>query len=112
MASHRVSGAPSDASERRAVPAVLVYDPACLPTSAATFGVEEVELSPLSRLRVPPRNARALEVPAGSAFRIVCVDGPQVGDLNLWNAHDLSERFFSGKTRALHGTHVGCGDSL
>jgi uncharacterized protein YcgI (DUF1989 family) len=25
----------------------------------------------------------------------------QVGDLNLWNADDLSERFYSGKTRAL-----------
>jgi uncharacterized protein YcgI (DUF1989 family) len=35
-----------------------------------------------------------------------------VGDLNLWNAADLSERFFSGKTRALHATHVGKGDRL
>jgi uncharacterized protein YcgI (DUF1989 family) len=35
-----------------------------------------------------------------------------VGDLNLWNAEDLSERFYSGKTRALHGTHVGCGERL
>jgi len=40
------------------------------------------------------------------------VDGPQVGDLNLWNAHDLSERFYSGKTRALHGTHVSEGERL
>jgi uncharacterized protein len=51
-------------------------------------------------------------VPAGGFFRIVCVEGPQVGDLNLWNADDLSERFFSGKTRALHATHVGVGDRL
>ena len=35
-----------------------------------------------------------------------------MGDLNLWNAADLSERFFSGKTRALHATHVGKGDRL
>jgi uncharacterized protein YcgI (DUF1989 family) len=51
-------------------------------------------------------------VPAGGFFRIVSVEGPQVGDLNLWNAHDLSERFYSGKTRALHGTHVTVGDRL
>jgi uncharacterized protein YcgI (DUF1989 family) len=51
-------------------------------------------------------------VSAGSFFRIVSVDGPQVGDLNLWNAHDLSERFYSGKTRALHGTHVTTGERL
>jgi uncharacterized protein YcgI (DUF1989 family) len=51
-------------------------------------------------------------VPAGQFFRISCVDGPQVGDLNLWNAADLPERFYSGKTRALHGTHLSTGDRL
>ncbi len=51
-------------------------------------------------------------MPAGQLFRIISVEGPQVGDLNLWNAHDLSERFYSGKTRALHGTHVSTGDRL
>ena len=61
---------------------------------------------------VPPREARTFEVPAGHLFRIVSIEGPQVGDLNLWNAHDLSERFFSGKTRALHATHVSTGDRL
>jgi uncharacterized protein YcgI (DUF1989 family) len=45
-------------------------------------------------------------------LRIHSVDGPQVGDLNLFNANDLSERFYSGKTRALHGTHVTTGDRL
>jgi len=40
------------------------------------------------------------------------VDGPQVGDLNLWNAQDLSERFYSGKTRALHGTHLTTGERM
>jgi len=32
--------------------------------------------------------------------------------LNLWNANDPSERFFSGKTRALHATHVTTDDRL
>ena len=61
---------------------------------------------------VPPREARTFHVPAGHLSRIVSIEGPQVGDLNLWNAHDLSERFFSGKTRALHATHVSTGDRL
>ncbi|WP_224825365.1 DUF1989 domain-containing protein [Cognatishimia sp. MH4019] len=60
----------------------------------------------------PPREAACFEVKAGQAFRITSIDGPQVGDLNLWNAHDLSERFYSGKTRALHGTHVTEGHQL
>ena len=32
--------------------------------------------------------------------------------MNLWSADDLGERFFSGKTRALHGTHVTAGHRL
>ncbi len=51
-------------------------------------------------------------MPAGRFFRIVSVEGPQVGDLNLHHAHDLTERFFSGKTRALHGTHLSTGDRM
>lgn len=51
-------------------------------------------------------------MPAGHFMRIVSIEDPQVGDLNLWHEHDLSERFFSGKTRALHATHVSTGDRL
>lgn len=64
------------------------------------------------RITVPPRQARCFDVPAGWFFRILSSEGPQVGDLNLWNAHDLGERFFSGKTRALHGTHLSTGDRM
>ena len=55
---------------------------------------------------VPPRDAATFRVTAGNFFRIVSIKGPQVGDLNLWAAADLSERFYSGKTRALHGTRL------
>jgi uncharacterized protein YcgI (DUF1989 family) len=61
---------------------------------------------------VPPRGARCFEVPAGWFVRIVSVEGPQVGDLNLFAAGNLAERFFSGKTRALHGTHLSTGDRM
>ena len=64
------------------------------------------------RVLVPPREARCFAVGAGEFFRICSVDGPQVGDLNLWAAGDVQERFFSGKTRALHGTHLSTGDRL
>jgi hypothetical protein len=63
-------------------------------------------------VEVSPREAVCIDVPAGAVFRIVSVEGPQVGDLNLWNTHDLSERFYAGKTRALHGTHLSTGDRL
>ena len=69
-------------------------------------------MSRIGETIVPPREARAFDVPAGCIFRIVSVEGPQVGDLNLWNAANLSECLFSGKTRALHATHVSAGDRL
>lgn len=69
-------------------------------------------LSLLAQYTAAPRDACAFEVPAGHFFRVRSVEGPQVGDLNLWNAHDLEERFYSGKTRQLHATHLSTGDRL
>jgi hypothetical protein len=66
----------------------------------------------IAEVRIPPREALCFDVPAGHFFRISSVEGPQVGDLNLWSAADVAERFFSGKTRALHGTHLSAGDRL
>src|SRR5258708_24583339 len=61
---------------------------------------------------VPRRESRVFGGPAGDLFRIASIEGPQVGDLNLWNAGNLAERFFSGKTWALHATHVTTGPRL
>lgn len=104
---------PADAAARRRARPVVVYRAERLPPLDRAFYDKVRRGMRLVRdLRVPPRDAVAFEVPAGHLFRIVSVEGPQVGDLNLWNAHDLSERFFSGKTRALHRTHVTTGDRL
>lgn len=105
--------APDDAEARRAVAPVICYPNDTLPApdlalyTQALGGAEVVDVTVAA-----PRDACFFRVPAGSFFRIVSVEGPQVGDLNLWNAHDLSERFYSGKTRALHGTHVTTGERL
>ncbi|MBV6637941.1 MAG: DUF1989 domain-containing protein [Mameliella sp.] len=104
---------PADAQARRAIPPVICYPTETLPQPdlplyrAALSGAEVTDTT-----LAPPRDACSFSVPAGHFFRISSVDGPQVGDLNLWNAHDLTERFYSGKTRALHGTHVTTGDRL
>ncbi|TGD66414.1 DUF1989 domain-containing protein [Tabrizicola sp. WMC-M-20] len=105
--------APEDAAARRAVKPVICYPveglpaPGLGPYIAARDGWEMV-----AEVLVPAREARCFDVPAGHFFRITSVEGPQVGDLNLWNAHDLHERFYSGKTRALHGTHLSAGDRM
>ena len=104
---------PPDAALRRKAKAVIVYSVDQLPPfDAAFYDAARSDLTKVAELIVPPREARTFSVPAGHLFRIVSVEGAQVGDLNLWNARDLTERFFSGKTRALHATHVSTGDRL
>ena len=105
--------APADADARRAVKPVVVYPNGTLPEpDFATLAEFKASMKKSEEVIVPPRDARTFRVPKGHFFRIVSVDGPQVGDLNLWNADNLQERFFSGKTRALHRTHVTTGDRL
>ena len=104
---------PADAAARRAVKPVICYPNGTLP--APDMGLLErarARLEKIDEVIVPPRDARTFNVPKGHFFRIVSIEGPQVGDLNLWNANDLNERFFSGKTRALHATHVTTGNRL
>lgn len=105
--------APADAPSRCAHPAAICYPLDNLPTlDPVLFSKGREELQLVDEIIVPPREATTFSVPAGYYFRIVSIEGPQVGDLNLWNASDLEEKFFSGKTRALHGTHVSVGDRL
>jgi len=110
-APHRV--APSDADSRRAVPPVICYPPQTLPQpQLALYQQARDGMTKTSEVLVPPREGRAFFASAGHIFRISCPDGSQVGDLNLFNAHNLTERFYSGKTRALHGTHLDVGDRM
>ncbi len=104
---------PPDADARRRKPLTVCYPVETLPQpDLDMLNAARRKLTKVGETVVPPRDGRAFRVPQGHFFRIVSIEGPQVGDLNLWNAADLSERFFSGKTRALHATHVGVGDRL
>lgn len=105
--------APTDAAERRAVKPVVCYPVETLPVpDMAMLRRARETLTKVDEVIVPPREGATFSVPKGHFFRILSIDGPQVGDLNLWNANDLTERFFSGKTRALHATHVTTGNRL
>jgi uncharacterized protein YcgI (DUF1989 family) len=114
MAAKRsVNPGPADAPQRRKVAPVICYPTEHLPQAdLAAYRAAREGWQRIAKIRVPPRDARCFDVPAGCFFRIVSIEGPQVGDLNLWAADDVGERFFSGKTRALHGTHLSTGDRL
>ena len=104
---------PQDAAALRTTGVLICYPIITLPeidlvgVQARRAGADLVQ-----SVQVPARNAACVDLPAGHFARILSVEGPQVGDLNIWNTHNIAERFYSGKTRALHGTHVSTGDSL
>jgi uncharacterized protein len=104
---------PADATTRRAAKPVICYPTDTLPQpDLPLYQSVRAKARLVAEVTVPPREARTIHVLAGQVLRIESTIGPQVGDLNLFNAANLSERFFSGKTRALHGTHINTGDRL
>lgn len=105
--------APQDAHARKSIKPIVCYPIDTLPAyDSSLYAGARADMKLIDKVTVAPRDAETFHVPAGHLFRITCPEGPQVGDLNLWNTNDLNERFFSGKTRALHGTHVSTGDRL
>jgi uncharacterized protein YcgI (DUF1989 family) len=105
--------APSDANARREMAPKVCYPVDTLPQpDLPKFKAARAGATKIDEALVPPRDARCINVPAGHFLRITCAEGPQVGDLNLWAATDISERFYAGKTRALHGTHLSTGDRM
>ena len=108
-----VPAAPGDADARRAVEPVIVYPNGTLaPPDLGLYRSARAGASKTGEVLVQPREGGCFHVPAGGFFRISSVEGPQGGDLNLWNAHNLDERFYSGKTRAIHGTHITTGERM
>ncbi|WP_300058604.1 DUF1989 domain-containing protein [uncultured Roseobacter sp.] len=105
--------APADAEVRRAIAPVICYPTETLPQpDMPLLAAARETLTKTGEVTVPPREARCFEVPAGHFFRITSIEAPQVGDLNLHSAADPTERFYSAKARALHGTHLTTGDRM
>ncbi len=105
--------APENADSLKGIKPVICYPVDTLPSpDMALLAQARTKLEKIDEVIIPPRDARCFVVPKGHFFRIYCHEGPQVGDLNLWALNNADERFYSGKTRALHGSHVSTGDQL
>ncbi|KAE8330889.1 potassium transporter-domain-containing protein [Aspergillus sergii] len=61
---------------------------------------------------IRPCSGQAWVVPAGHVCRLTTPKGPQVGDLNIWNANNPRERLWAARTRQIHASHVSVGDRL
>ena len=113
MKSSKKKLSPDDAELRKSVKPVICYptDSLKLP-NMNDYLIARKNLKKIDQIIIPPRDAKCFRVPKSHFFRIYCQNGPQVGDLNLWNEHNLNEKFYSGKTRALYGTHLSTNDQL
>ncbi|KAK3347307.1 hypothetical protein B0H65DRAFT_460085 [Neurospora tetraspora] len=94
--------------------------PAYLPTAGSPLSVDKNLYSTIQQaprvlteeFTIPIRSGRAWTASAGSIIRISTPEGPQVGDLNIWNLHNPRERFWASRTKQLHASHVSTYDRL
>ncbi|KAF2084041.1 meiotic chromosome segregation protein, partial [Saccharata proteae CBS 121410] len=99
-------------------PTSILHPPTALYTRIASTSQTPTPSSPtptrrlLSSYLIPPRSGHAFRAPLGSIIRLSTPAGPQVGDLNIWNADNPAERFWASRTRQLHASHVSTGDRL
>ena len=113
MKSSKKKLSPDDAELRKSVKPVICYPTDSLKSpNINDYLIARKNLKKIDQIIIPPRDAKCFRVPKSHFFRIYCQNGPQVGDLNLWNEHNLNEKFYSGKTRALYGTHLSTNDQL
>ena len=113
MKSSKKKMSPDDAELRKSVKPVICYPTDSLKSpNMNDYLIARKNLKKIDQIIIPPRDAKCFRVPKSHFFRIYCQNGPQVGDLNLWNEHNLNEKFYSGKTRALYGTHLSTNDQL
>lgn len=75
-------------------------------------GIADGKRELVESFEIPIRSGRAWHVPRGHVCRLVTVEGPQVGDLNIWNAKDPRERLWAARTRQLQRAHVSTYDRL
>ena len=113
MKTKKYSTAPLDAKDRINTKPIVCYPINNLKdTNLPILHNARKNLKNINEIIIPPRDAKTFKVKKGHFFRIESIEGPQVGDLNIFKADNLKERFYSGKTRALYGTHLSTGDKL
>lgn len=103
--------------ERKPIPKPV---PAYLPTAGSPLTVDKTLYASIQKapriliedFTLPVRSGRAWKAPAGAIVRISTPNGPQVGDLNIWSAHNPRERFWASRTRQLHAAHLSTYDRL
>ena len=112
MKIRRFSKKPNDFNLRTEAKPVICYPNDGVDNNLEILHEARKHLKKMDEITIPPRDAKTFKVKSHNFFRIESVEGPQVGDLNIFQADNLDEKFYSGKTRALYGTHISVGDKM
>ncbi len=108
----KFSKKPTDIGSRVGADPVVCYANDNINNNLEILHEARKHIKQVDEIIIPPRDAKTFNVKSGNFFRIESVEGPQVGDLNIFQADNLNEKFYSGKTRALYGTHISVGDKM
>ena len=107
------SSEPHDSQKRKKSKPIICYPNEFIKIDEwDNYQKARLNLKKIDEITIPPREARCFSVSKKNFFKIESIEGPQVGDLNIFNQHNLHEKFYSGKTRAIHGTHLSIGDRM
>ena len=112
MKINKFSKKPQDVDNRIGANPVVCYPNENISTNLEILHKARQHIKKINEVIIPPRDAKTFKVKSGNFFRIESIEGPQVGDLNIFQADNLDEKFYSGKTRALYGTHISVGDKM
>lgn len=55
---------------------------------------------------IPKEEGRGFKVRRGQSVRLVCVEGPQIADVDVFNANDLHEHLWANQTLNREGAHL------
>ena len=108
----KFSKKPQEIDNRVGANPVVWYPNENISTNLEILHKARQHIKKINEVIIPPRDAKTFKVKSGNFFRIESIEGPQVGDLNIFQAENLDEKFYSGKTRALYGTHISVGDKM
>ena len=89
----KFSEKPTDIKSRVGAKPVVCYPNDKIDDNLKILHEARKNLKQIDEVIVPPRDAKTFNVKSGNFFRIESVEGPQVGDLNLFNAENLDEKF-------------------
>ena len=89
---------PSDIESRVGADPVICYPNDSINNNLEILHEARKHIKQVDEVIVPPRDAKTFNVKSGNFFRIESVEGPQVGDLNKFQADNFNEKFYWSKT--------------